>query len=311
MQLGHGAGHGQAQAGAGEQAAHIKAVAVPVKDHAQLLRRDTAAVVIHGENQVFPGLHQVQVHPGAATGVDGAVGNQVQHHQLHQLPVGHDGVNLSVAQAENYAGAEHTHRVQKPGEEGDHIHLLRGEGGGTVGDGQHQGGVGQQPQQPVVAVGDGAQRLQKQAVTLLPGPGTEQLRRGTEVHQSAAQGIKQRVIERQGSTAAAAQKNQLAVVDMVHPEGVAVAADGLVKEKGGGLGLAQGRAQQLLQEPALTVIPQKLPGGGVGKKYAEVPGQQRRLAGQGKDFGGNLVHVGALPSAAIAGSPSFSPRRWE
>ena len=306
MQLGHRTGHRQPQAGAGVQAACIKAVAVPVKDRAQLLRRDAAAVIIHGQDQVLPGLHQAQAHPGAALGVDDAVGDQVQHHQLHQLPVGRDGVDLPVTQAEVCAGTEHTDRVQQAGEKADHIHLIRGKGGRTIGDGQHQGGVGQHPQHPVVAVGDGAQILQEETVTPLLSPGPEQLRRDAEVHQGAAHGTEQRVIEQQGSAAAAAQEDQLAVADMVHPEAAAVAADGLVKEEGGGLGLTQGRAQQVLQGLALTVIPQKLPGGGVGEKYTKAPGQQRRLAGQGKDFSGDLVQVVALHSAAIVGSPQIS-----
>ena len=82
-----------------------------------------------------------------------------------------------------------------------------------------------------------------------------------------------------------------------------MAADGLVKNKGGGLNLAQGRAQQFLQQLALTVIPQKLPGGGVGEEYAEATGQQRGFTGQGKNFCRDLVHIGTLHSAAAVASP--------
>ena len=101
------------------------------------------------------------------------------------------------------------------------------------------------------------------------------------------------------------------IIQLVHPDGITGAVDVLIDDKRRCLHLPQGRADQLLQGLALTVAAKNLHGGSIGVEHPEMPGHQRRLAGQGKNFSRDLPHEGTLHSAAIVGKPPNSRRRWE
>ena len=299
VEAGGGADHGEAQPGAGEHAAHVEAVAVAVEDAAQLLRGYAAAVVVHGDNETVPGAHEAESDPGAADGVDQAVGYQVQDYQLHQLPVGHDGLHLLAYELQLHLGGEHGGRLHQAGDQTGHVQFLRGEDEAALGDGEHCGGVGEHPHHAVIAVGDGAQGAKQLRILLIFGPGAEHIRRKAEIHQAASHGEDEGVVEQQGRIAALAQEDQLAVLETVDPDGILAAAYADFHDKRGGLALGHAGTQQGSQGLSKAVLAQNTAGGGVGKIHQIAANKQGSLPGEGQDIGGQVVHRGILQSAAM------------
>ena len=113
MILGNAPDHRKPKAGAAAETADIEAMAVAAENGVQLIRPDAAAIVADGENDLLSAGHKAEAYPGEPTGVDQAVGQQVQYQQLQQGGIRADDTVAFDVQTKVDIGAEHGHGAQQ------------------------------------------------------------------------------------------------------------------------------------------------------------------------------------------------------